>query len=116
MSNITIQARVIRLRDAPLYLGMKKDQFNRGVRPTLETISIGIRGIGFDRLDLDAWVDHHKSSKVGSTLYRGDKVWQQENHQDSSNEEVSGELTKSCSEDVFAKALALVNSKRRKST
>jgi hypothetical protein len=49
--------RFIRLRDAPSYLGMDKNRFNREVRPLLAVIPIGIQGIAFDRLDLDSWAD-----------------------------------------------------------
>jgi hypothetical protein len=47
--------RFIRLRDAPSYLGMDKNRFNRDVRPRLSAIPIGTQGIAFDRLDLDVW-------------------------------------------------------------
>jgi hypothetical protein len=53
--------RFLRLRDAPRYLGMDKNRFNRDVRPGLPTIRIGTQGIAFDRLDLDAWADDYKS-------------------------------------------------------
>src|SRR5580698_7546474 len=44
----------IRLRDAPAYLGMDKNRFNRDIRPLLNVIPIGTQGIAFDRLDLDS--------------------------------------------------------------
>jgi len=47
--------RFIRLRDAPSYLGMDKNRFNRDVRPLLDVIPIGSQGIAFDRLDLNSW-------------------------------------------------------------
>jgi hypothetical protein len=47
--------RFIRMRDAPSYLGMDKNRFNRDVRPLLSAIPIGTQGIAFDRLDLDSW-------------------------------------------------------------
>ncbi len=55
-----ILPRLIRLKDASKYLGMDKNRFNREVRPRLIAIPIGKQGIAFDRLDLDAWVDHYK--------------------------------------------------------
>jgi predicted DNA-binding transcriptional regulator AlpA len=51
--------RLIRLRDVPKYLGMDKNRFNAEVRPRLTEVPIGARGIAFDRLELDAWVDDH---------------------------------------------------------
>ena len=49
--------RLIRLRDAPFYLGMDRNRFNAEVRPSLTQIPIGEQGIAFDRLELDAWVE-----------------------------------------------------------
>jgi hypothetical protein len=54
---IRLLPRFIRLRDAPSYLGMDKNRFNREVRPLLSSIPIGAQGIAFDRLDLDSWAD-----------------------------------------------------------
>ena len=54
--------RLLRYRDAPRYLGMDRNRFDAEVRPYLVVIPIGERGIAFDRLDLDAWADHHKAS------------------------------------------------------
>ena len=53
--------RVIRLRDAPLYLGMDRNRFNAEVRPFVSEVRIGRQGIAFDRLELDAWWEHYKS-------------------------------------------------------
>lgn len=52
--------RFIRCKDAPAYLGMDRDRFNGEVRPHLIEIPIGVQGIAFDRLDLDAWADDYK--------------------------------------------------------
>lgn len=46
--------RFIRLRDAPRYLGMDKNRFNREIGPHVTAIRIGTQGIAFDRIDLDA--------------------------------------------------------------
>jgi hypothetical protein len=56
-----IVPRIIRFRDAPAYLGMDRARFNAEVRPYLTEIPIGKQGIGFDRLDLDAWADEYKA-------------------------------------------------------
>jgi len=58
---VDFQPRLIRLRDAPDYLGMDKNRFNAEVRPYLVEIPIGEQGIAFDRLDLDVWVDDYKT-------------------------------------------------------
>ena len=57
----TLLPRVIRLRDAPRYLGMDRNRFNREVRPYVGEIPIGIQGVAFDRIDLDAWLEEYKS-------------------------------------------------------
>lgn len=61
MADPSILPRVIRLRDAPRYLGMDRDRFNEDVRPFLIEVRIGIQGVAFDRLDLDAWFDDYKA-------------------------------------------------------
>jgi len=61
-----ILPRVLRLRDAPHYLGMDIHRFNNEVRPYVQEIRIGIQGVGFDRLDLDAWFDLYKARSVCS--------------------------------------------------
>jgi hypothetical protein len=53
--------RLLRLRDAPAYLGMDRNRFNSEVRPRLTRIPIGCQGIAFDRLELDAWVEDYIS-------------------------------------------------------
>jgi hypothetical protein len=60
MNRQAVQPRLLRLRDAPRYLGMDKNRFNREVRPLVTVIPIGKHGVAFDRVDLDAWVDEYK--------------------------------------------------------
>ena len=67
--------RLIRLRDAPTYLGMDRNRFNTEVRPALVEIPIGCQGIAFDRLDLDAWVDQYKSRNGRSDQLKGELIW-----------------------------------------
>jgi hypothetical protein len=55
-----IQPRVIRLRDAPDYLGMDKNRFNNEVRPYVIEVPMGAHGVAFDKLDLDAWWEDYK--------------------------------------------------------
>ena len=57
-----IKPRLIRLRDAPYYVGMDKNRFNSDVRPFIQTIKIGIQGIAFDVIEIDEWVDKYKLS------------------------------------------------------
>ena len=53
--------RVLRLRDAPGYLGTNRNFFNASVRPYVSEIRIGRQGVAFDRLELDAWWEQYKS-------------------------------------------------------
>jgi hypothetical protein len=52
-----ILPRIIRQRDASHYLGMDRNRFDAEVRPELTEIPIGVRGIAYDRQELDAWAD-----------------------------------------------------------
>jgi len=56
---IVLLPRIIRFRDAPLYLGMDRNRFNKEVRDYVTEIQVGVQGIGFDRLELDKWVEHY---------------------------------------------------------
>lgn len=56
-----MHSRFIRLRYAPDYLGMNRNSFNKDVRPFITEISTaGVRGVSYDRIDLDKWADKHK--------------------------------------------------------
>jgi hypothetical protein len=52
---------VIRLKDAPGYLGMDRNRFNTDVRPYVTEMRMGKQGVAFDRLDLEAWFEEYKS-------------------------------------------------------
>lgn len=66
----SFQPRVLRLRDAPKYLGMDIHRFNSEVRPHVPEVRIGIQGVGFDRVDLDHWFDQYKTRSVRSITMR----------------------------------------------
>ena len=61
-----IVPRVLRLKDAPHYLGMDVHRFNTDVRPAVPEFRIGNQGIAFDRLDLDRWFDQYRSRGMRS--------------------------------------------------
>jgi hypothetical protein len=115
MNRSHIQPRLIRHRDAPAYLGMDKNRFNQEVRPFLLEIPLGRQGIAFDRLDLDAWVDHYKACNGRPTSTNGGlKVWDATGSQDFESVGRSG-ISKSRSvEKRFAKALAQAISKKQR--
>ena len=60
-TTVVLIPRLVRFRNAPAYLGMDRNRFNREVRPHLTNIPIGRQGIAFDRLELDAWVEDYIS-------------------------------------------------------
>ncbi len=106
-----MQPRLIRLRDAPNYLGMDRHRFNEEVRPYLTVIPIGEIGIAFDRLDLDAWVDDYKQCKGCPPFKRG-QPWEEKKCQDSLNAGTFGTLTKKSTAVAFQKALDQACSKK----
>lgn len=116
MSQVNLLPRLIRLKDAPSYLGMDRHRFNEEVRPNLTQIPIGSQGIAFDRLDLDAWVDDYKrcSGRPAATEQRRKEKWGENEFLVSKSEGIFGTLTRRCSEKDFAKALALTISKKPK--
>lgn len=61
MTEPGITPRVLRLRDAPHYLGMDRNRFNELVRPHLTEVRYGKQSVGFDRLEMDAWFDRYKA-------------------------------------------------------
>ncbi|AWN72366.1 hypothetical protein A6J39_017300 [Legionella anisa] len=117
MSISYVLPRLIRLRDAPSYLGMDRHRFNEAVRPNLIEIPIGTQGVAFDRLDLDAWVDDYKqcSGRPAATNRRSLDKWDENEHRGSKSVVGSGSLIKRSSDADFAKALVLATSKRPKS-
>lgn len=117
MSICSILPRLIRLRDAPTYVGMDRHRFNKDVRPNLVEIPMGTQGIAFDRLDLDAWVDDYIqcSGRPAAVKHRSLELWDEKERQGCKSVGASGVLTKRSSDDDFAKALVLTTSKRRKS-
>ena len=100
-----MQPRLIRLRDAPNYLGMDRHRFNKEVRPCLSIIPIGKQGIAFDRLDLDAWVEHYKQCNGRPNNKRSKKLWGEKEQQVSLTARGFGTLTKKYSDNEFAKVL-----------
>src|SRR5579859_2506673 len=103
--------RVLRFRDAPSYLGMDRNRFNAEVRPFVTEISIGKQGIGFDRIELDAWFDDYKSRNGRPA--RRKFSWDERQPQDSLNAERPGTSTNTSSASAFAKALERATSGKR---
>ena len=107
--------RYIRLRDAPFYLGMDRHCFNTVVRPHLTEIIISKQAIAFDRLEIEAWADYHKSRSGRPAKLKKYKLWDENERPVSTNVGTVGTLIKKSSESAFAKAVAQVNLKKQKS-
>ncbi|GLO05719.1 hypothetical protein [Pseudomonas asiatica] len=119
-----LQPRFLRAKDAPGYLGMCKDEFKNTVRPHVREFPIGKQGIGFDRLELDAWADAYieamaveKASnqdnnrpRSGSTAGESKETpWPKRQSQGSRKcQTASGKSTKSTGGSEFKRALALL--------
>ena len=71
-----IEPRVIRLTDAPAYLGIGIKYFNAHVRPHVELVDIGYHMKMFDRLDLDRWFTNHKAASERPA--KEQQSWQKE--------------------------------------
>src|SRR6187549_1393212 len=108
--------RLTRMRDAPAYLGMDKNRFNREVRPRVLTLRIGVQGIAFDRVDLDAWADDYKS-RNGCHAARShrSKLWEPRKCQVSPSAVEPGTSTRCSEERAFAKAAAQARSSKPRS-
>ena len=104
--------RILRFRDAPAYLGMDRNRFNAEVRPHLTEISIGTQGVGFDRLELDAWLDEY-IARNGRPARKGANTWDANISPVSSCGPESGTSTSASAGGEFARALERVTSKRR---
>jgi hypothetical protein len=113
MKPANILPRVLRLRDAPLYLGMDIHRFNQEVRPHVQEFSIGKQGIGFDRLDLDAWFEVYKTRRRRSITSRGKKLWDVNTRQGLLSEKMPGTSIKSSLESEFVKVLEQARSLKR---
>jgi hypothetical protein len=107
--------RVLRLKEAPGYLGMDKNRFNTEVRPYITEIPVGKQGIGFDRLDLDDWLEEYKACNGRHGKQKGGKKpWQERKLPDSFKGMGYGTSTRSSEEEEFAKALERARSRKRK--
>jgi len=109
-----ILPRFIRLRDAPDYLGMDRNRFNREVRPDIASIPIGIQGIAFDRFDLDHWAEVYKERVSRPVITQEGKSWVKKERQASSNVVGAGTLIKKSLVSEFEELLEQSRLKKRK--
>lgn len=110
--------RVLRAKDAPAYLGMDRNKFNKIVKPKLVSVKFGSHSVAYDRLDLDAWWEQYKScyGQPGADISKkGNQLWpKKEVSQVYSLEKASGMSIKLSTVNDFAKALERVTSKKQK--
>jgi predicted DNA-binding transcriptional regulator AlpA len=107
-----VQPRVVRFREAPSYLGMDRNRFNAEVRPYLTEVPIGKQGIGFDRLELDAWLDDY-IARNGRPAQKGVQQWGANRYPASSSVPGLGTSTSASAGGEFAKALDQLASRKR---
>ena len=113
MKNSDILPRVIRVKNASGYLGMDKNRFNKEVRPYLTEVPIGKQGVGFDRLDLDAWFEHYKT-RNGRPSNQRRLLWEEKERQVSFSAMASGTSKNNYSDSDFEEVLEQILSKKQK--
>jgi hypothetical protein len=111
-SVLALQPRIIRFRDAPVYLGMDRNRFNAEVRPYLTEVPIGKQGVGFDRLELDAWLDDYVA-RNGRPAQKGVQRWGANGYPASFSAPGFGTSTSGSIGGEFAKALDQLASRKR---
>jgi len=133
MANVTaakataIAPRFIRIGDAPGYLGMCRDEFNKTVRPFVREFPIGKQGVAFCRLELDEWADSYIQAKSIEKAANQDNnrprsgrqgvnTWREKRLPVSTKKVGFGKSTRSTGESAFEKALELVTGKRQSNT
>ncbi len=110
--------RVLRLRDAPRYLGMDRNRFNVEVRPYVVEICLGAQGVAFDRPDLDAWWENYKRchGRPGR-FFQGESTWDTSKTPGLVKRNGFWHIASSIGGGAFAKALARATSRKcRKSS
>ncbi len=112
---LTLLPRIIRVRDAPFYLGMDRRLFNAEVRPHLTEIPIGKQGVAFDRVELDDWMDEY-IARNGRPSPNGGTKRDANKYPVSSSGATFGTSTRRSTGGEFAKALACRASRRLSST
>ena len=95
---------------------MDKNRFNREVRACVTVIPIGVQGVAFDRLDLDAWADEHKRRNGYPAAQSERTILLETTERQALPSAVRSSISTKCSEErAFAKALQRVISPKLKS-
>jgi hypothetical protein len=116
-SACALTPRFVRLRDAPRYLAMDKNRFNREVRLRVTVIPIGTQSIAFDRLDLDTWAEDRKRCN-GRPAAQPERIkpWETKGRQSLPSVVGFGASIKSSEAHAFAKALQRASSPKLKNS
>jgi predicted DNA-binding transcriptional regulator AlpA len=123
----SILPRFIRFGDAPGYLGMCRDEFNKTVRPQVREFPIGKQGVAFDRHELDEWADAYISARAIEKAAvqdnnqprsgrQGVNKWREKRSPVSTRETESGTSTRSSEVSDFKKALEQAKGRKRSNT
>jgi hypothetical protein len=104
---------VIRLKDAPGYLGMDRNRFKAEVRPYVTEIRMGKQGVAFDRLELEAWFEEYKNRNGRPGQPKGERPWDVKRRRASPSGKGSGTSTSKSTGGVFARAVEQITSKKR---
>ena len=107
-----ILPRLLRLKDAPSYLGMNKNLFNQLVRPYLISIPIGVQGIAFDRIDLDDFAEQYKFCNGRPCQKTGEIIWDVKERPAFASAKGSGISTSKLVDGAFAEAVKQVRLKK----
>ena len=108
-----LQPRVIRLKDAPGYLGMDRNRFKAEVRPYVTEIRMGRQGVAFDRLELEAWFEEYKNRNGRPGQPKGERPWDERRRRASPSGKGSGISTNKSTAGAFAKAVERITSKKQ---
>jgi hypothetical protein len=113
--------RVIRAKDAPAYLGMDRNRFQKEIKPYLLAVAIGSQGIGYDRIDMDLLWEQYKrrNGRPGALYKEGEGQWEEAQRGSvgaPTRQAVSGISTRSSTAAQFTKAVEQATKLRRKGT
>ena len=121
--------KLIRMRDAPAYLGMSLRVFNQTVRPNVREVVVGIQGVAFIRDELDQWAEDffelYGVAKPALSTQNGRRIercheerkstWHEKQSQASTRKMVSGTLINSSEVSGFEKVRALLRERKQNS-
>ncbi len=122
LPHMQFQPRVIRAKDAHIYLGMDRNRFNHEVKPHLVAIPIGTQGIAYDRLDMDEWWEEYKrrNGRLGALLENeGEEQWEEKQRGSVGapiSQVVSGTSKRLSADAQFTKAVERVTKRKLKGT